>query len=755
MAIRFHPLPPDVFPEAARPSIARLNMELRDLFGLEGTISDPRQVSRSDGSIVRRESESVALTRITPSIVSAVSGTSTAFATPTIGYGTAYAAGTGTNALRNNATLLFPTSLLHSGTTYTATMQAARVIGLPGFPAPGTLGYGSIEIKYPDGPSTVLGTVAIVKDNGDGLIQGPRLRTRGALWVLPEDGETDALYCRPAHNTRSALEIEGALEGPGTGRIMGIVTWGVAVPGGYQPGGKLTITASGTVELHREDSVMLDLRPLSDVGQTTIGVFRLVDAAGDLLWQLRKDGLVNWGDGAGLTDINLYRGGADILKTDDSLSTPFLVGPSVHTSVLQPVSQTSAVNYFSMTNALAAGAPTLATVGTDASIDLVLDPKGNAFVVLSGPVSMSGTAAAATATCQITQPNTGGVAGEHITFNDKAGDPPSPTTGGLWRNAGTLKYRRAAATIDLTTQLMSTANNAPLTLTDDATNLTLTAVEPGVGYFAIKNSQREQRYISPLARYRWYQADGTTIGFEVDVGVTGGGVFSGSPPEHTGTGANIAAFLMNSSFSPTSGAIGLRQGHRNLFRYGATTTDAAAKEIFSGHFGINSTAGNTLGNNSGDVAGILNLKFGGTWTVGAARTLANAYGIRFEVGAITVTGALTNAFGVYWPGWGAGTNRWAFYAAADDSALLGKLSVGTATVSTGQCSVDQASTTAAIPSLYLNQADVSEEMMEFNTTIGTGNAIEAVAAKVLTTTHFVKVTIPGGLTRYFPVGTIA
>lgn len=69
--------------------------------------------------------------------------------------------------------------------------------------------------------------------------------------------------------------------------------------------------------------------------------------------------------------------------------------------------------------------------------------------------------------------------------------------------------------------------------------------------------------------------------------------------------------------------------------------------------------------------------------------------------------------------------------------------------------VDQDASAGAIPVLTLDQADVSEEMMEFITTIGTGNAIEAVAAKTLTTTHFIKVTIPGGLTRYIPVGTIA
>ena len=69
--------------------------------------------------------------------------------------------------------------------------------------------------------------------------------------------------------------------------------------------------------------------------------------------------------------------------------------------------------------------------------------------------------------------------------------------------------------------------------------------------------------------------------------------------------------------------------------------------------------------------------------------------------------------------------------------------------------VDQASTTAAIPVLTLDQADISEEMIEFVSTIGTGNAIEAAVAKTLTTTHFIKVTLPGSLTRYIPAGTIA
>lgn len=84
----------------------------------------------------------------------------------------------------------------------------------------------------------------------------------------------------------------------------------------------------------------------------------------------------------------------------------------------------------------------------------------------------------------------------------------------------------------------------------------------------------------------------------------------------------------------------------------------------------------------------------------------------------------------------------------------GNVGIGTKTLS-AKCHVDQSVTDAAIPVLYLDQADVSEEMIEFNTTIGVGNAIEAAGGKALTTTHFIKVTLPGALTRYIPCGTIA
>lgn len=84
------------------------------------------------------------------------------------------------------------------------------------------------------------------------------------------------------------------------------------------------------------------------------------------------------------------------------------------------------------------------------------------------------------------------------------------------------------------------------------------------------------------------------------------------------------------------------------------------------------------------------------------------------------------------------------------------LAVGTGGVAArGMADIKQGSTTAAIPAIVLEQTDVDQDMIEFVTTIGTGNAIEAVGAKTLTVTHFIKVTLPGGLTRYIPCGTIA
>lgn len=61
---------------------------------------------------------------------------------------------------------------------------------------------------------------------------------------------------------------------------------------------------------------------------------------------------------------------------------------------------------------------------------------------------------------------------------------------------------------------------------------------------------------------------------------------------------------------------------------------------------------------------------------------------------------------------------------------------------------------SAVAVLQLEQLDVSEEMIEFTSVAGAGNAIESVGGKSLTTTHWIKVTINGDV-RYIPAGTIS
>ena len=83
----------------------------------------------------------------------------------------------------------------------------------------------------------------------------------------------------------------------------------------------------------------------------------------------------------------------------------------------------------------------------------------------------------------------------------------------------------------------------------------------------------------------------------------------------------------------------------------------------------------------------------------------------------------------------------------------GNVGVGIA-VPAAKLHIDQATADAAVPVLYLDQADVSEEIIEIVSAAGIGNAVELVNSKSLTVTEFIKVTINGN-TRYIPAGTIA
>jgi len=114
----------------------------------------------------------------------------------------------------------------------------------------------------------------------------------------------------------------------------------------------------------------------------------------------------------------------------------------------------------------------------------------------------------------------------------------------------------------------------------------------------------------------------------------------------------------------------------------------------------------------------------------------------------------TNSYGLFLEAQSGSTNNYGIYAqgATVDHYIAGNVGIGATPAA--KLHVDQSSSTGAVPVLYLDQADVSEELIEIVSTAGTGNAVEAVGAKTLTTTHFLKITL-NGATRYIPVGTIA
>lgn len=69
--------------------------------------------------------------------------------------------------------------------------------------------------------------------------------------------------------------------------------------------------------------------------------------------------------------------------------------------------------------------------------------------------------------------------------------------------------------------------------------------------------------------------------------------------------------------------------------------------------------------------------------------------------------------------------------------------------------VEQTHATGVATCAALKQDDVDKPFITFESTIGTGNAIEAKGAKTLTATHFVMVDIEGVGVRYLQAGTIA
>ncbi len=129
MALRFHPLPLDAFPDEARPALARMNAELRDLFALEGTLRNPLTIQRSDSTVVRKSTDQVHITRITPDIASVVAGVSSVIGVPNLTFSTANTVGT------TNTVVSVDSALAIFDTTAPADVATSSAVGTAAFAA--------------------------------------------------------------------------------------------------------------------------------------------------------------------------------------------------------------------------------------------------------------------------------------------------------------------------------------------------------------------------------------------------------------------------------------------------------------------------------------------------------------------------------------------------------------------------------------------------------------------------------------------
>lgn len=181
MALQYHPLPLDVFPEAARPHIQRHNVELRNLFALEGCLREEREGQRSDRSIVRGEAFQVHTSRITPGIDQVVSGQSTVVGTPALTFSTVNTVGSTTTAVSINSTIaLFDT-------TAPAALATSASTGSAGFAARRD----HVHIFPPTLQTTANLATGELTDNGTGMtwttsLGTLSLRPQGELLDLPK-----------------------------------------------------------------------------------------------------------------------------------------------------------------------------------------------------------------------------------------------------------------------------------------------------------------------------------------------------------------------------------------------------------------------------------------------------------------------------------------------------------------------------------------------------------------------------------------
>jgi len=310
------------------------------------------------------------------------------FDTPTINFGTAYAAGVATSGIRSDATLKYPTSL----------MSAASLALL-------TATDNAIDLKL----TNFLGALYI--DPNTGLnIQPTGTSSLVAVVTVTIDPSRSYLY-----GLRSAFVSADI-----TGRVG---AWDAKVGG-------VTAKLTGATIVGYDSSQFAVTPPATSSGTNNLYFIGMANAP------LINNANALWGDAA----TALFKGVRRLFATPTiATQAAVIIEPptaaisdQIGLLIRQQTAQATAANRSGF-DVLEQNSGTNRYAGRCYNRLLVSNPSGRAETAL-----------------ELRQLNTGATAGAHVNLDDKAGDPPAPVTGDLWRNGAALNYRKdGATTVDL------------------------------------------------------------------------------------------------------------------------------------------------------------------------------------------------------------------------------------------------------------------------------------------------------------------
>lgn len=235
---------------------------------------------------------------------------------------------------------------------------------------------------------------------------------------------------------------------------------------------------------------------------------------------------------------------------------------------------------------------------------------------------------------------------------------------------------------------------------------------------------------------------------------------------HTSTGTGQYNSFRNFMSANPSGASGTKTYAINAVAKQISAQSLTHSNALIGFLGGTSLDGTGLVDEAKGVVGGTDITVAGAQATKQIAVRARAFGTggtsatiniqkMFEAQDPSSVFTITTLYGLYLNDMTQGATNYAIYSAGGNSYHAGRIAVGGTVAAAAMGHFDQSAAGGTIPVALFDQADVSEEIFEIDTTVGAGNAVEAVGAKALTVTHFVKQTLTGIGVRYYAIGTIA